>query len=286
MTILRVTSRIFYNWFHGTFVKEVRRFSAENNLPPKAILLLDNCSAHAPIDSLRSVDGNINAMLLPPNVTAVIQPMDQNPIKITKLKYRNRLLAGIVAQEDISINDMLKNHSIRDAILLLKLAWDELPQSVLQKSWSKLLNWDDEEYDGEDDVPLSELISSTDIYSETIQETQQLLAKLAIDCEFSTDDVEEWNADEVDENAMDTDMDDESNEEDDVNEHIQNPAVRYTDALNAVNTLIKWGEHHEDSSNKHISNLLELRSDIVKNHFANKPKQTVLTNFFSKSNAA
>lgn len=281
-----MTSKIFYNWFHGTFVKEVRRFSAENNLPPKAIILLDNCSAHAPIDSLCSEDGNIIAMLLPPNVTAVIQPMDQNPIKITKLKYRNKLLAGIVAQEGVSIHDMLKNHSIRDAILLLKLAWDELPQSVLQKSWSKLLNWDDEEYDGEDDVPLTELFSSTDIYSDTIQETQHLLARLAIDCEVSTDEIEEWNADEVDENAMDTDMEDEVSAEDDVNEDIQNPAVRYTDALNAVNTLIKWNEHHKNLTNKHMSNLLELRSDIVKNHLANEPKQTVLTNFFSNSNSA
>lgn len=81
-----MTSKIFYNWFHYSFFKEVRRFSLENNLPPKAILLLDNCSAHAPIESLCTEAKDIIAMLLPPNVTAVVQPMDQNPIKITKLR--------------------------------------------------------------------------------------------------------------------------------------------------------------------------------------------------------
>lgn len=222
-------------------------------------------------------------MLLPPNVTAVIQPMDQNPIKITKLKYRNKLLAGIVAQEEISVHDMLKNHSLRDAILLLKLAWNELPQSVLQKSWLKLLNWDDEEYDDQDNVPLSELLPSSDIYNDTIQETQHLLSKLATGCTLLTDEIEDWNEDRLDENAMDTDSecDDESD-----TEIIQNPVVPYTDALNAVNTLIKWSENHSNLTNKHMSNLLELRSDVVKNHLANKPKQSLLTNYFSKSSAA
>lgn len=276
-----MTSKIFNNWFHDDFVKEVRRFSADNNLPPKAILLLDNCSAHAPIDSLRTEDGNIIAMLLPPNVTAILQPMDQNPIKITKLKYRNKLLAGIVAQEEISVHDMLKNHSLRDAILLLKLAWDELPQSVLQKSWSKLLNWDDEEYDDEDNVPLLELLPSTEIYNDTIQETQHLLSKLAIDCTLSTDEIEDWNEDKLDENAMDTDTDGESDIE-----IIQNHDVPYSDALNAVNTLIKWSENHKNLTNKHMSNLLELRSDVVKNHLDRSSKQSLLTNYFSKPSAA
>lgn len=107
-------------------------------MPPKAILLLDNCSAHSPRDPLVSDDGNIVVMMLPPNVTAVIQPMDQNPIKITKLKYRYMLLASVVSQEDESVHDALKNHSIKDAILYLKTAWDELPQTVLQKAWTKI----------------------------------------------------------------------------------------------------------------------------------------------------
>lgn len=84
---------------------------------------------------LKSDDGNIVAMLLPPNVTAVLQPMDQNPIRLVKLGYRNKLLCNIVAQENVPVENILKAHSIRDAILLLKSVWDELPQAVLIKAF-------------------------------------------------------------------------------------------------------------------------------------------------------
>lgn len=69
-------------------------------------------------------------MLLPPNVTAVIQPMDQNPIRIVKLKYRSLLLSNILANENRSIHDLLKQHTINDAILMFKSVWDDLPQSI------------------------------------------------------------------------------------------------------------------------------------------------------------
>ncbi|XP_039969014.1 jerky protein homolog-like [Bactrocera tryoni] len=118
-------SELFFRWFHHSFIKQVGQFSAENNLPPRALLLIDNCTAHKPTDKLQSDDRNIAAMLLPPNVTAVFQPMDQNPIRLVKLEYRAKLLWNIVAQENIPVENILKGHSIRDTILLLKLAWDE-----------------------------------------------------------------------------------------------------------------------------------------------------------------
>lgn len=259
----------------------MRLFSAENNISPQAILLLDNCSAHTPIESLCSDDGKIFAMLLPPNVTAVIQPMDQNPIKITKLKYRNMLLSSIVGQEDVSVHDLLRNHSLRDAILLLSLAWNELPQSVLIKSWSKILNWDDSQWDEEDDIPLSELFPSANVYRIGIQETKQLLSKLAVDCNLSTDEIEEWNADKVDfEDVEDLECDEAASDSEAVCQH---PPVLYSDALNAVNTLIKWTEYNTEYSNKHFANLVNLRADIVKKQFDKQTKQSVLTDFFSKN---
>lgn len=46
--------------------------------------------------------------------------MDQNPIKIFKLKYRDMLLENVVTQADESVHDLLKNHSIKDAIYIQK----------------------------------------------------------------------------------------------------------------------------------------------------------------------
>ena len=92
-------------------------------MPPKALLLIDNCSAHAPIDKLQSEDGNIIAYFLPPNVTAAVQPMDQNPILLTKLFYRKMLLYQLIGDGG-DIDKLLKRHLIPNAIILLKQAWD------------------------------------------------------------------------------------------------------------------------------------------------------------------
>ena len=58
--------------------------------------------------------------------------------------------------------------------------------------------------------------------------------------------------------------------------------VSYTDAINATNLLINWVEQNADVSGKHMSNLLSLRSDVVKKHILKPPKQMKLTSFFKK----
>ena len=103
--------------------------------------------------------GNIVTTFLSPNVTAVRTTDGSNPIIIVKLNYRSKFLFKIVAEEDVPIDQLLKNHSLNDAILFLKSAWDVLPRSILQNAWSKLLNCDYVEYDDEDNLPLSVLMS-------------------------------------------------------------------------------------------------------------------------------
>lgn len=105
-------------------------------------------------------------MLLPPNVTAVIQP---NPIKITKLLNKNELLRSIIAQENASIPELLKKHDITHAIILLQSVWEKLPVSVLQSAWLKINNWDEKEYDSEDDSPLSQLLLSENVYGNIVE---------------------------------------------------------------------------------------------------------------------
>lgn len=255
----------------------MRKFSNENNLPPKALLLLDNCSAHGPIEGLCSEDGNIVSMLLPPNVTAVIQPMDQNPIKIVKLHYRNKMISSIVAQEDASIHDLLQKHTLRNAICLLSAAWEDVSPAIIQKAWSKILNWDDGDYDDEDNMPLSDLVPTIDTYSDMLQQTQELLSKLATDSTISIEAIEEWNKDDV--NEIDADSSDEDGDSNENCQH-QEATVSYGEAISAVNTLLKWAEKNEDRANKHIPNLLNLRSDIVMSNFTKPRKQTTLDSYF------
>ncbi|XP_044019633.1 jerky protein homolog-like [Aphidius gifuensis] len=60
---------IFSSLFFDEFVPFVAKKLEEKNLPAKAILFADNCSAHG--DSLKS--GDIEVVFLPPNTTSILQ---------------------------------------------------------------------------------------------------------------------------------------------------------------------------------------------------------------------
>ena len=59
---------VFLNWFHHYFVSAVTKHMKDSNL---ALLCLDNAPAHPDVTSLVGNDGNIKAMVLPANTTAL-----------------------------------------------------------------------------------------------------------------------------------------------------------------------------------------------------------------------
>lgn len=124
-------------------------------LPAKALLLLDNAPSHPPAENLRSDDGQIFAVYMPPNVTPLIQPMDQNVIRITKLYYRSSLLSSIVSSRSENLSKLLKELTIKDAVINLSLAWNRLEVDTIKKCWKNILNFTDDDADSEEDIPLS-----------------------------------------------------------------------------------------------------------------------------------
>ena len=69
------------------FVQKLQDLGVE----PKAVLLLDNCSAHPDESELVSSGGKIIAKYLPPNVTSLIQPMDQGVLESLKWIYKRKI---------------------------------------------------------------------------------------------------------------------------------------------------------------------------------------------------
>lgn len=137
-----MTTTLFTEWFHEQFVPFVSKELVKLGETPKAVLILDNCSAHPEPDELVSDDGEIFAKFLPPNVTALIQPMDQGVIKSIKARYKKKLLRRLIIQEDgnnKSIVDFLKEVNMRVVIDLIDEAWTEISHSTLRKSWRKIL---------------------------------------------------------------------------------------------------------------------------------------------------
>jgi hypothetical protein len=132
-----MTSCIFKDWFHHHFIKEVKRFLITKNLPQRAVLIIDNASSHASEEDLNSKDANFIIMFLPPNCTALIQSLDQNAIRLTKLFYRKSLLAEIMSSDEKDVIKCLKNINIKDAVCFLYNAWQKVSAGVIKKCWKK-----------------------------------------------------------------------------------------------------------------------------------------------------
>lgn len=132
-----MTSTLFAAWFTDEFVPQVTDFLVQRGLPPKAVLLVDNCAAHPQ----NLVVGGIRVEYLPPNTTSLIQPMDQGCLQALKLVYRQQLMAFVLdnLNQGMTLAVALKNLNIKDVIFWIADAWQRVSQSTIMKSWKPVI---------------------------------------------------------------------------------------------------------------------------------------------------
>ncbi|GFW24404.1 jerky protein homolog-like [Trichonephila clavipes] len=111
-----MNAMLFKEWFRDQFVLAVKKFNKENDLPQRAILLIDNAPSHPGTEELSS--GEIKAIFLPPNVTPLLQPMDQGVLQKLKQIYH--------------------------VVYWSAESWENVTDQSLIKSWKKL--WPTLEY--------------------------------------------------------------------------------------------------------------------------------------------
>ena len=112
-----VNCTIFSSWFHEKFVPRVQEELWKTGKEPKALLIMDNCAAHPDEELLISRDGLVKALFLPPNVTSLIQPMDQGVLEALKRRYRKSLLRDILLSDDeVDIAQFLKAINMKHVI--------------------------------------------------------------------------------------------------------------------------------------------------------------------------
>ena len=119
-----MNSEIFAEWFKRDFVPAVKSHQSSQNIrSPKALLLIDNYSVHP--DELRSRDGSVTCLFLPPNKTTPIQPMDQGVLQAMKNRYKRKLIQKVICSQDIdqtqTIKDIVKLHTVKDALICFKM---------------------------------------------------------------------------------------------------------------------------------------------------------------------
>ena len=106
-----MNTTIFTEWFHNIFVPNVQKKLVELGLEPKAVWVLDNCSAHPDETGLISKDGKVIAKYLPHIVSSLVQPMDQGVNESLKHRYRRKILEELIFQDEggTTIPDYLKS---------------------------------------------------------------------------------------------------------------------------------------------------------------------------------
>jgi hypothetical protein len=87
-----MNSFLFKEWFFEEFVPSARKCLK------KIGLVVDNAKCHLSEDELQS--GDIKIHFLPPNVTAILQPMDQGVVKNLKRNYRKYLLQYLLNEQN------------------------------------------------------------------------------------------------------------------------------------------------------------------------------------------
>lgn len=149
-----MTGDLFKNWFIGQFVPQVTDFLLEEGLPVKAVFILDNCSAHFNSEELKTENGSIFSIFLPPNTTAIIQPMDQHIIQMIKTRYRKIMMREVLGRNGEFHKDV-KYITIKNTMFWIAETWESIPPISIRKSWNML--YDNLDKVDEDDIPLSVL---------------------------------------------------------------------------------------------------------------------------------
>lgn len=209
--------------------------------------------------------------------------MDQNVIRLTKLHYKNHLLSSIFANKNQSVTTLLKQTTLKDAVINLSVAWDKITQVTIQKCWTNMLDAN-ENVDSEDDIPLSviraKLRSEHDDISHVITEAIDLLNEISPQVEYSENDINMWNTDNATENILyleDTE-DSTSSEEETASE--RNNKINHSQAIHIFNSAIQWANEN-DSLFSDIACLQIFRQKAVMLQLSAN-KQTNVTNYFEK----
>ncbi|XP_037817448.1 jerky protein homolog-like [Lucilia sericata] len=259
---------------------EVELFLESKSLPIKALLILDNAPSHPPKDQLvkSTKDGKIWTIFMPPNVTPLIQPMDQNAIRLVKLQYRNSLLSKIISlgAEDIVL--FLKNINLYEATSMISLAWKNLKADTLANCWHKLLKSNNGDFDEEDDIPLAQLFHIEEIVN--IRRSNRLLSTVFPEITFTTDDINYWNRDDDQDN--DEEDDDENVDPEEIVNITQETKIRNADAINSFETCILWSQQNNIDCTKSLV-LRELQEEAVQKSLQLGQKQTSINDFFQSS---
>ncbi|KAM3922941.1 tigger transposable element-derived protein 1-like [Leptodactylus fuscus] len=165
-----VTRQFFVDWVNLAFSPTVKQYLLSNNLPLRALLLLDNAPGHPPAlqDDILEEFQFIKVVFLPPNTTSILQPMDQQVISNFNKLYTKHLFCrcfDVTENTNLTLREFWKDHfNIVSCLNMIDFAWQEVSRRKLNSAWKKLWPAAVEPSDSggvgdETDMPLEEIVS-------------------------------------------------------------------------------------------------------------------------------
>lgn len=277
-----MNSELFTEWFEEKFVPSVKKFCKDNNLPVRALLLVDNAPCHPSGEELQC--GDIKTIFLPPNATPLIQPMDQEILQNLKQGYKKRLLEKILSEErgvnnlPLTLTEKLKKVNIKNVIDWIESSWADVSCEAIRRSWKNL--WPD--------LKFEDLSSSK---KEDQPEKLLDLVKSIPGCEeANTNDVEEWTDTVSEEVFTDEDIiamvqnDDDSvsnsEDEDDSSQNQSNSSsISHSEAVTVFEKAFEYISNHSESTPIDISTIKHWLV-VTQKSKTKSQRQAKLTDFF------
>ncbi|KAG5898351.1 hypothetical protein JTB14_034332 [Gonioctena quinquepunctata] len=294
-----MTAALFTEWYDEVFIPEVKKHQKSvGKEGSKVLLIVDNAPTHPTAELLERENGQFKTTFLPPNVTSLLQPMDQSVIETMKRHYRRQLLRKLLIEGAEDEELVLENHSkinLKDCCYMVAEAWSLVTAVTLRRAWNKLKGLPSEknkkkeseenekqEY-GEDDDDEDAL---------SLEEIRKMIVKIPGCTEVSAEDVGEWMACDTSDPGFQILNDDEivvSVREDvevEVEEELSadvevDAGPSASEAFAGLETALKWMERQPECDHLQLLTVKRMR-DLAARKRLKTAKQLTLTEMFKK----
>lgn len=268
----------FIEWFSTVFVPSVKAHQLKNGKREKTLLILDNAPSHPSCEILTEKDEFIKVMFLPPNVTSLIQPMDQGVIETFKRYYRKEMLRKLLLETgedgDESLIKAHKKIDLKDACYMIGTAWASVKNVNLERAWNKIMN-SDEAAENNTEKP------------NDVTEIQDLFKSLGCpECDQHA--VEEWlgvdDADPGYQIMQDSEIVElvtsKAESSDSSSESEDGSVPSASEAFTGLDTALRWFEAQDESDEYQVSVLKKVR-DLAARKRVGLLRQTKINDFFT-----
>jgi len=136
-----MTAALFTEWYDEIFIPQVKKhqkfLGKEGN---KVLLVVDNAPSHPTEELLEREDGQFRTIFSLPNVTSLLQPMDQSVIETMKCYYRRQLLRKLLieGEDEEGVLTSHKKLNLKDCAYMVVESWSLVTAVTLTLAWNKL----------------------------------------------------------------------------------------------------------------------------------------------------